>query len=69
MSLRDIRLERFDQARRYSVAAVARAMGISKPTYYRWERNPSVLTHEQAEKLAEYLGCSVSDIFLDDKVS
>ncbi len=70
MGLKEIRSERAQQARRFSASAVARAMNVSRPTYRQWEANPERLTHEQSERLARYLGCSVEDLFyLDEKVN
>jgi DNA-binding XRE family transcriptional regulator len=50
-------------ARRYTVAATARAMGVSRPTYQKWEEHPEKMTIEQAHRLADYLGCSDADLF------
>lgn len=51
------------EAHRYTVKATAEAMGVSRPTYVRWEEHPERMTMEQARRLADYLGCSVDDLF------
>lgn len=61
--LRAIRQERASEARRYTVKATAEAMGVSRPTYMKWEAHPEKMTIEQAKKLASYLGCQVDDLF------
>lgn len=61
--LRAIRQERASEARRYTAKATAQAMGVSAPTYRKWEAHPENLTMEQARKLADYLGCRVEDLF------
>lgn len=38
-------------------------MGVSRPTYMKWEAHPEKMTIEQAKKLASYLGCQVDDLF------
>lgn len=47
----------------YTQEGVAAVIGVSVPTYRRLERNPGLLTIEQARKLAAYLGCDMSKIF------
>lgn len=49
--------------RKYSAEGVARAMGVSAPTYHKWEEHPERMTMEQARRLADYLGCHVEDLF------
>ncbi|EUB32942.1 helix-turn-helix transcriptional regulator [Olsenella uli] len=61
--LREIRQERAQETRRYTVAATARAMGVSRPTYQKWEEHPEKMTIEQAHILADYLGCSIEELF------
>lgn len=67
MSLREVRQARAAQARRYTVREASSYMGVSSPTYHKWEENPGKLTLEQAQRLAEYLDCSADDIFLPTK--
>lgn len=61
--LRAIRQERASEAHKYTAKATAEAMGVSRPTYMKWEAHPEKMTMEQASKLASYLGCSVEDLF------
>jgi|GEM_PF-5051621 len=61
--LRAIRKERASEARRYTAKATAQAMGVSAPTYRKWEEHPESLTMEQARKLSDYLGCRIDDLF------
>lgn len=61
--LRDIRLARLADARRYTADAAAKVIGVSRPTYSKIERDPSRMTVLQANTLAAYLGCSVEDLF------
>lgn len=61
--LRAIRKERASETRRYTAKATAQAMGVSAPTYRKWEEHPESLTMEQAKRLAVYLDCQVDDLF------
>lgn len=61
--LKAIRQQRASEARRYTVKATAKAMGVSEPTYRKWEVHPETMTIERAKKLADYLGCDVDDLF------
>lgn len=61
--LRAIRRQRASEARRYTAKATAAAMGVSAPTYRKWEEHPESLTMEQAARLADYLGCRIDDLF------
>lgn len=47
----------------YTVSQLAKVAGVSRPTYYKLENDTSLLTNEQAEALAEYLGCEASSFF------
>lgn len=38
-------------------------MGVSRVTYAKWEEHPERMSVGQARKLADYLGCSVDDLF------
>lgn len=62
--LKALRQSRAVSAKRYSIAEVARVLGITPPTYRKLESNPSLLTIAQAQKLSDYFGCSIEDIFL-----
>lgn len=61
--LRAIRQQREAEARKYTAKATAQAIGVSRPTYVKWEANPEKMTMEQAKKLAVYLDCQVDDLF------
>lgn len=65
--LKEIREAHLSEATRFTQEAVAAAIGVTAPTYRSYERNPGKLSRDTAEKLAEYLGCSVDDIFLPSK--
>lgn len=56
-----------DEAKRYALESVAAAIGVSKPTLIAYEQDPARLNRDKAERLAEYLGCSVDDIFLPNE--
>ncbi len=62
--LKAIRKARHAEAMRFSQGAVAGYIGVSRPKYRRMEEDPSTITRGQADKLADYLGCNVDDIFL-----
>lgn len=57
--LREMRTE---GQRRYTLDEIAGYMGVSKPTYLKWERDPESMTVAQAKKLAEYFGCGVEEV-------
>lgn len=61
--LRSIRRAKAEEAHRYAAATVAKAMGVSRVTYAKWEEHPEKMSVGQARKLADYLGCSVDDLF------
>lgn len=67
MGLRDLRINRLSAARRtahkYTVTGAAAAMGVSEPTYRKWEEHPELLNKQQADRLAEYFGCSTEAVF------
>ena len=48
---------------RYSQEQVAGLLGISRPTYAKMEKNPEIVTIEDAKRLAELFGVTVGDIF------
>ena len=58
--LKDIR-----ESRGIMKGAVAKAIGVTYPTYQKYEANPRLMTIEQLEKACSILGCRVADIFLD----
>ena len=63
MGLREIREARMAEAKRYTVKAAARAVGVSCPTYTKMEKDPSRMTRAQAERAARLLGCDVDELF------
>ena len=58
--LREIR-----EARGVKQKAVAKYIGVSNMTYGGYEKDPSKIRLEQAEKICEFLHCKMSDIFFD----
>ena len=56
-------LEEARKQARYSQEAVAGELGISRPTYAKMEKNPDIVTIEDAKKLAQLFGVTVGDIF------
>ena len=66
--IREAHLNEANQAAQsFTQEAVAAVIGVTAPTYRSYERDPGKLTREKAEKLAEYLGCSIDDIFLSNE--
>lgn len=63
VGLREIREAKMAEAKRYTIKAAARAVGVSCPTYAKMERDPSRMTMAQAERAAELLGCDVEELF------
>lgn len=63
VGLREIREARMAEAKRYTIKAAAKAIGVSCPTYTKMERDPSRMTRAQAERAAALLGCDVDDLF------
>ena len=51
------------EAKRYTIKAAAKAVGVSCPTYAKMERDPSRMTRVQAERAARLLGCDVEELF------
>lgn len=58
-------LKQIREARGVMKGAVAKAIGVSYPTYRRYEENPRVMSIQQLDKACLFLGCKRSDIFLD----
>ena len=48
---------------------VALVLGISQPSYAKWERKDVAITGSQLELLAETLGCDPGDFFSNDEPS
>ena len=61
--LRSIRRAKVEDAHKYAAATVAKAMGVSRVTYAKWEEHPEKMSVGQAKKLAKYLECSVDELF------
>lgn len=61
--LRQIRKVRASEEKRYTIEAISSAIGVSPTTYWRFEKDPKKIPGGVAEKLADYLGCDVSDVF------
>lgn len=62
--LKAIREERAKDAKKFTITAVSEAIGVSRKTLRLFEEDPSRMTGRQASALADYLDCSVEDIFL-----
>lgn len=58
--LKHIREER---ARKYSIKAICEYLGVSRPTYSKMENEPETIRLGDAQRLAEYFGVPVEDIF------
>ena len=67
--LRALRVRRLDEARRYTAAAFAEELGVSRPTLARYARDPEVMPVRTAAKAARLLGCDVDDLFYLGKES
>ena len=63
VGLREIREARMADAKRYTAKAVAEAVGVSRPTYAKIEKDPSRMTRAQAERAAALLNCDVNELF------
>lgn len=57
-SIREIR-----ESKGVTKAAVARHLGISKPTYDIYEQHPERMRIETAQMVADFLSVKLSDIF------
>lgn len=63
LKLRDIR-----KIARFTQEQVAGVLGVSTPTYIKLEKNPELLTIEDARRLAQLFNVSVTQIFFDEKL-
>ena len=52
---------------KYQQEAIAKMLGVTVQTYRAYERNPSQMRLPTALKLADYLGCKVTDFYLPTK--
>ena len=50
------------RARDITQDEMAKMLGISKPTYVRWEKNPGNITMFNAEKIADIFEVTLTDI-------
>jgi DNA-binding XRE family transcriptional regulator len=58
-----MQLKEARKAARYSQEEVAGKLGISRPTYAKMEKEPGLITIDNAKKLSELFGVAVSEIF------
>lgn len=56
-------LRQWRRVREITVLEMANRLGVSKPTYIAWERDPSKIRISYAEKIADILGVSREDLF------
>lgn len=52
------------ESRGVKKGAVAEAIGVSYPTYQRYERDPRVMRVGDLEKVCRFLHCRREDVFL-----
>lgn len=67
--LGDVRKKKHDEAKAYSQTALAKVAGVSLSTYRKIEDGERSVTKEQAQRIAEHLGCKPGDIFLNREVT
>lgn len=61
-------LKQWRLAKEVSQEAMAKALGISKPTYQRWEANPDLMPLGTAKAAASYLDVPMDNIsFFDNE--
>lgn len=58
MGIREIR-----ESKRLYQGECADALGVSRPTYRRYEAEPERMTIAQCKALCEFLGCDVDEVF------
>ena len=58
-----MQLKEARKSARYSQEEVAGKLGISRPTYAKMEKEPGLITIDDAKKLSELFGVAVSEIF------
>lgn len=63
-TLREIR-----ESRGIKKGAVAKAVGVTYPTWQRYEEHPELMTVEQFSKACSALFCTPDDIFLPNVVN
>lgn len=57
-------LEELRKERGVTKAAVTRYLGVSRPTYDRYERDPSAMSVADFNRVCKFLRCKTSDVFL-----
>ena len=57
-----LRIDEWRRAKNITQKEMAKALGISLPTYLRLEKNPSEIKIETAYKIAKILGVAFEDI-------
>ena len=61
------RLRELREDANLSQREIADALGISQPSYAKWERREVAVTATQLRTLAEIMGCEVADFFSEDE--
>lgn len=57
------------EAAGYTQTEMCAALGISRPTYIKYEKNPENMPLWMAEKLCSIVRCKMDDIFLPSEVN
>ncbi len=57
-----LKLSEWRRARAISQPEMAKQLGISMPTYVRWERNPGKIPIEKAYQIANILEVKINEI-------
>lgn len=57
------------ESRGISQVAVAKALGITRQTYAKYEENPRVMPVYRAEAACDFIGCDIAQIFFGGTVS
>ena len=61
------RLRELREEANLSQREVGEVLGISQPSYAKWERREVAITASQLRTLADTLGCDVADFFSEDE--
>ncbi len=61
-------LKSIREAKGVKLSAVADYLGVSRQTYSKYEENQGAMSIDQAVAVCEFLGVSVNEIFLANKV-
>lgn len=64
-----MQLKEAREAKGIKQAAVANALGVSRQTYSKYEQDQSSMTISQARAACKFIGVSMDDIFLAEKVN